>query len=74
MPQKTDDAPRAEFQSYYLQRATQELAEDLDKVRTADDFKADSIQYLIHALQQGASQYSKEDQDRVISARESEKQ
>lgn len=74
MPQKTDEATRLEFQSYYLQRATQELAEDLDRVRGADDFKTDSVFYLVHALQQGASQFSKSDQSRVLSARKEQKQ
>jgi len=56
------------FQSYYLQRSAQEFAEDLDKVRNADDFKTDSIQYLVHALGQGAMQFSHSDQRRVVSA------
>lgn len=73
MPQKSEEATRADFQSYYLQRATQELAEDLDKVRNADDFKSDSILYLVHALQQGASQFSESDQDRVLSAQGGQK-
>lgn len=55
-----------EFASYYLQRSTQELAEDLDKVRSAEDFKADSVHFLVHALQQGASLFSAEDQKRVV--------
>ncbi|OBS19184.1 hypothetical protein FPOA_10908 [Fusarium poae] len=55
-----------EFTSYYLQRATQELSEDLDKVRNAEDFKSDSIPFLVQALQQGAGLFSSEDQKRVI--------
>lgn len=57
-----------EFDSYYLQRSTQELAEDLDKVRGADDFKADSIPFLVHAIQQGAVQFNQADRERVTSA------
>ncbi|KND90903.1 hypothetical protein TOPH_04453 [Tolypocladium ophioglossoides CBS 100239] len=57
----------ADFPSYYLQRATQELSEDLNKVRSADDFKPDSISFLVHALRQGAVQFSTEDQQRVVS-------
>ncbi|POR33949.1 Uncharacterized protein TPAR_05859 [Tolypocladium paradoxum] len=56
-----------DFSSYYLQRATQELSEDLNRVRNADDFKADSISFLVHALRQGAVQFSTEDQQRVVS-------
>ncbi|RSL81971.1 hypothetical protein CEP51_005482 [Fusarium floridanum] len=53
MSSKPNSQASAEFTSYYLQRATQELSEDLDKVRNAEDFKADSIPFLVHALQQG---------------------
>ncbi|KAF6812543.1 hypothetical protein CSOJ01_05092 [Colletotrichum sojae] len=55
-----------EFTSFYLQRTTQEFAEDLDKVREADDFKVDSLPFLIHALQQGTALYSAADQARVV--------
>ena len=55
-----------EFQSHYLQRVTQELSDDLEKVRTADDFKADSVPFLIEALQQGAFQFSEADQKKVL--------
>lgn len=65
---------KAEFESYYLQRATQELASDLDKVRQAEDFKVDSIQFLVHALQQGATQFSAVDQERVVAALKNRKE
>ncbi|OIW26416.1 hypothetical protein CONLIGDRAFT_683399 [Coniochaeta ligniaria NRRL 30616] len=35
MSSKTDSDIAAEFQAYYLQRATKELAEDLDKQGTS---------------------------------------
>ncbi|KAK1968584.1 hypothetical protein LY78DRAFT_419861 [Colletotrichum sublineola] len=54
-----------EFTAFYLQRTTQEFAEDLDKVREAEDFKADSVPFLVHALQQGTALYSALDQERV---------
>ncbi|KAH8670462.1 ribosome-assembly protein 3-domain-containing protein [Ilyonectria robusta] len=73
MSGKADSQREAEFSSYYLQRTTQELSEDLDKVRTADDFKADSIPFLVHALQQGAGLFSAEDQKRVVTASKSDK-
>lgn len=66
--QQSGKATQAEFASYYLQRATQELAEDLDKVRNADDFKADSVPFLVQALQQGAVQFSGEEQRRAVAA------
>ncbi|CAI0649373.1 unnamed protein product [Colletotrichum noveboracense] len=55
-----------EFTNFYLQRTTQEFAEDLDKVREADDFKAESLPFLIHALQQGTELYPAADQQRVM--------
>lgn len=64
--QKPTNSPA--FESYYLQRATQELAEDLDKVRNTNDFKAESIHFLVHALKQGISQFSADDQKRVVAA------
>ncbi|KAF4334553.1 hypothetical protein FBEOM_11602 [Fusarium beomiforme] len=66
MSSKPANQSSQEFTSYYLQRATQELSEDLDKVRNAEDFKADSITFLVHALQQGAALFSPEDQKRVV--------
>ncbi|CAM1503740.1 Fc.00g013310.m01.CDS01 [Cosmosporella sp. VM-42] len=71
MTSKSDKKLEADFSSYYLQRATQELSEDLDKVRNAEDFKADSISFLVHALQQGAGLFSSEDQKRVVTASKS---
>ncbi|PNY30019.1 Uncharacterized protein TCAP_00079 [Tolypocladium capitatum] len=67
MAGRSDNPVAADFSSYYLQRATHELSEDLDNVRNADDFKPDSISFLVHALRQGAVQFSTEDQQRVVS-------
>jgi ribosome assembly protein 3 len=65
MSSKPTDQSSPEFISYYLQRATHELSEDLDKVRNAEDFKADSIPFLVHALKQGVELFSPEDQKRA---------
>lgn len=77
MPREADNKSppghAAAFESYYLQRSTQELSEDLDKVRNTNDFKAESVQFLVHALQQGASQFSPDDQERVVSSINAEK-
>ncbi|KAK4033017.1 ribosome-assembly protein 3-domain-containing protein [Parachaetomium inaequale] len=64
--QKPDQEIAAEFTSYYLQRATTEFAEDLDKVRAADDFKNDALQMLVSALQQGTALFSPEEQRRIV--------
>ncbi|KYK56679.1 hypothetical protein DCS_03681 [Drechmeria coniospora] len=69
-PQSTDDGKsslEAQFSSFYLQRTTAELSADLDHVRNADDFKGDSISFLVHALRQGTCQFSIEDKKRVVS-------
>ena len=54
------------FTRYYMQRATTEFEEDLDKIRGAEDFKGDALSLLIAALQQGTNVFSKEDQQRVV--------
>ena len=65
---KSDSQVSSEFTAYYLQRATQEFAEDLDKVRVADDFKNDAVPLLVNALQQGTALYSPEQQRRILNA------
>ncbi|RYP64209.1 hypothetical protein DL769_006755 [Monosporascus sp. CRB-8-3] len=68
---KDDAAASADFTSYYLQRATMEFAEDLDKIRGADDFKGrDALPMLVQSLQQGTSMFSAADRKRILDARE----
>ena len=57
-----------------MQKATQEFAEDLDKIRSADDFKNDSLPVLIDALQQGTSMFSLQDQQRIVAAGKSQEE
>lgn len=64
--QMTDEEVSAAFTSFYLQRATQEFSEDLDKIRNADDFRSDAIPILINALSQGTSMFSTADQRRIV--------
>ncbi|KAI6082796.1 ribosome-assembly protein 3-domain-containing protein [Hypoxylon rubiginosum] len=66
------DATSQSFTSYYLQQSTKEFAEDLDKIRNADDFKGDAVAMLVKSLQQGTTLFSAADQERVIKAQESE--
>ncbi len=68
MANESDKGVSTEFTAYYLQRATKEFAEDLDKVRVADDFKSDAIPLLVHALQQGTALFSPEDQRKIVTA------
>lgn len=72
--QMTDKQVAAEFTSYYLQRATKEFAEDLDKIRNADDFRNDAIPILINALSQGTTMFSPADQRRIVTAEDSSKE
>lgn len=64
----TDAEVSASFSKFYRQRAAQEFAEDLDRVRGAEDFRDDLLPLLINALQQGTSVFSIEEQKRVITA------
>jgi hypothetical protein len=61
-PSKVDE----DFDAIYIRKITTELADDLDKVRSAQDFKANSIPMLIHALKQGESLFSAEEKRRVV--------
>lgn len=59
---------QAAFAKYYMHRATTEFAEDLDKIRGAEDFKDDALPLLIRALQQGTSMFSIKEQRRIVLA------
>lgn len=63
---KASSAKDEEFDAIYIRKITTELADDLDKVREAQDFKANSIPMLIHALKQGESLFSSEEKRRVV--------
>ncbi|KAI1175324.1 ribosome-assembly protein 3-domain-containing protein [Nemania sp. FL0916] len=63
-----DDKTAEEFTSWYLQQCTKEFAEDLDKIRSADDFKGPALPMLIHSLQQGTSMFSPATQKRILDA------
>lgn len=71
--QMNDKEVAAEFTSYYLQRATKEFAEDLDKIRNADDFRNDAIPLLVNALSQGTAMFPPADQRRIVTAEDSVK-
>ncbi|KAI0503327.1 ribosome-assembly protein 3-domain-containing protein [Xylaria bambusicola] len=65
-----DQKTAMDFTSYYLQQSTKEFAEDLDKIRNADDFKGDALPMLIRSLQQGTSMFSAADQKRIVKAKQ----
>jgi ribosome assembly protein 3 len=60
--------PTEDFGAIYLRKIAAEVADDLDKVREAQDFKANSVPMLIHALRQGESMFSVEEKRRVVGA------
>ena len=65
----TDAEVSAAFTKYYMQRATTEFSEDLDRLRGSDDFKDDALPLLVNALQQGTSVFSIDEQRRIVTAR-----
>jgi ribosome assembly protein 3 len=65
---KVDAQFKEDFTTIYLRKIAAELADDLDKVREAQDFKASSVPMLIHALKQGEKLFSVEEKRRVIGA------
>lgn len=71
--QMSDAEVSAAFTSYYLQRATNEFAEDLDKIRNADGFRSDAIPVLVNALSQGTSMFSPAEQRRIVASEGSAK-
>jgi ribosome assembly protein 3 len=65
---KPQSQTQEDFGAIYLRRIAAELADDLDKVREAPDFKANSVPMLVHALRQGESMFSVEERRRVVGA------
>lgn len=59
---KTESA----FEDMYLRQATKEFAEDLEKLRTASDFKGEkSVQILVDALKQGTACFGDDEKQRL---------
>jgi ribosome assembly protein 3 len=54
------------FEDFYLQQVTKEFANDLDKLRSASDFRAaKSVPLLIAALKQGTACFGKDERVKV---------
>jgi ribosome assembly protein 3 len=63
-------APKADneqaFESFYLRQAAKEFSDDLDKLRSANDFKGQSsVELLVGALKQGGACFSKTERSRI---------
>jgi ribosome assembly protein 3 len=67
-----ESADLANVKAYYMQRLVKEFAEDLDAVRTADDFSDSSLPVLLQALQKGVSTFSEHEVQRLAAAQKNE--
>ncbi|KAM0794480.1 ribosome-assembly protein 3-domain-containing protein, partial [Usnea florida] len=67
-PQSTPP-PNEDFESYYLKQITAEFADDIDKLRNAPDFSAQSVPILVQALKQGSKGFTDEEKDKVMRGR-----
>ena len=63
-----DEQIREAFQSYYLRRITAELSDELDSLRSAQDFTDASLPMLMKALKQGVDCFSLAEQRTVVEA------
>jgi ribosome assembly protein 3 len=64
----TDAQVATAFTQLYTRQAALEFAEDLDRVRRAEDFGDGAVPLLVAALQQGAGLFSIEEQRRLVLA------
>ena len=60
--------PDESFESYYLRLITASFPDDIDKVRSAPDFKDSSMPVLIEALKQGVHSFTDEEKARIMGA------
>ncbi|KAH7395687.1 putative ribosome assembly protein 3 [Cadophora sp. MPI-SDFR-AT-0126] len=56
------------FSKFYMQRVTAEFADDLERLRTSDDFKDEAVPMLIAALKGGTAMFSEEEKKRIMLA------
>ncbi|PBP18731.1 hypothetical protein BUE80_DR010290 [Diplocarpon rosae] len=73
-PEATASQVDAAFTKFYLERATREFEGDLEKLRTSEDFRGESLPMLIAALQGGTSLFSEGEKRRVVDAWEGERE
>ena len=58
-------SPEEAYDEFYLRQATKEFANDLDKLRSASDFRAGSVDVLVKALGQGRACFTADERRRV---------
>lgn len=56
----------ADFDSWYLRQMTGEFADDLDRMRGANDFTDASLPVLIQALKECAATYTEEQKGKIV--------
>lgn len=62
----TEQAAQEAFTAHYMATLATEFAEDLDKIRSARDFKGEaSLEILLDALRQGTTSYSADERARI---------
>ena len=65
-PSADPQATPKDFESFYLQQLTTEFADDLDRLRKANDFNQNTLPVLIEALKQTAKVYTEEEKEKVM--------
>ncbi len=55
-----------DFESFYLKQVAGEFADDLDRLRNANDFSEKSMPILIETLKQTAKVYSEEEKRKAM--------
>jgi len=53
------------FTSFYLRQLTSDFAEDLDKIRSASDFRNSSVSMLVDALKQGRACFDRQERQGI---------
>ncbi|KAG8529290.1 uncharacterized protein KY384_005925 [Bacidia gigantensis] len=55
-----------DFGSRYLRQVTADFADDIEKLRTASDFKESSVPVLIQALKEGAANFTEKEKREMM--------
>ena len=61
--------PKEDFESSYMKMVTAEFADDIDRLRNAPDFTAQSVPVLIQALKQCSKCFSNDEKEKMMKGR-----
>ncbi|KAI9833849.1 MAG: hypothetical protein M1826_006372 [Phylliscum demangeonii] len=67
-PPPTEMQIQERFEKYYLRKITSEYADELDALRSADDFVDPSLSVLMDALKQGVETFSMAEKRLIVEA------